>query len=407
MFENVDGNPLPYAGISQFTPSIPKFYWDVDSQEQGIKQLWKIIAKLMNYSNDIGNQTNINTGDIATLKELFSKFVASGFQDYYADLLRAWLDDNVKVVYDRLAKQVYFGLTDDGYFCAYVPDGWGDITFDTGAVYGTPEYGRLILGFDATGHGIVPARSDYKVLDITVQSALAAAAGSGISYSERKLSVNSGNGLAINSATNMVEVPLGENLRYTSSGIDVPEADDITRGVVKLTHDVNNLDGEEKAITSDGVYAYGNSYSGLNIGRNIKSTTGLYNIAYIYVGSGILLWYEGLIKAGTSDEKTPVVFFEDNVKLASNSFIPTITDSGKMVFRGIYNTNGLAYASNWNTDAYVYIQWFIPIRLYIKREPTSPPDIDEGALQEISYELVGIDTDLQRIEHTLYDPIEE
>lgn len=256
MFENIDGTPLPYTGITNFTPSIPKFYWDVDSQEQGIKQLWKIIAKLMDYSNEIGTQTNINTADVATLKELFTKFIKSGFEDYYADLLRAWLDNNVQVVYDRLAKQVYFGLTDDGYFCAYVPDGWSDITFDTGAVYGTPEYGRLILGFDATGSGIIPARSDYRTLDRTVQSALAAAAGSGISYSERKLSVNSGNGLSINSATNMVEVPLGENLRYTSSGIDVPEADNITRGVVKLTHDVNNLDGEEKAVTSAGVFAY-------------------------------------------------------------------------------------------------------------------------------------------------------
>lgn len=86
-----------------------------------------------------------------------------------------------------------------------------------------------------------------------MQSAIEAAAGSGINYSNRKLSVNSGNGMAINPATNMVEVPLGENLRYTYNGIDVPEADDITRGVVKLTHDVNNLDGEEKAVTSDGV----------------------------------------------------------------------------------------------------------------------------------------------------------
>ena len=256
MYVNGEGVPLPMAGLTEFTPAIPKLYWDVDSQEQGIRQLWKIIAKLMDYSNEIGTQTNINTADIATLKELFDKFIESGFEDYYADLLRAWLDDNVQVVYNRLAKQVYFGLTDDGYFCAYVPDGWSDITFDTGAVYGTPEYGRLILGFDATGSGIIPARSDYRILDRTVQSALAAAAGSGISYSERKLSVNSGNGLSINPATNMVEVPLGENLRYTSSGIDVPEADNITRGVVKLTHDVNNLDGEEKAVSSAGVFTY-------------------------------------------------------------------------------------------------------------------------------------------------------
>ena len=52
-------------------------------------------------------------------------------------------------------KQVYFGLTSDGYFCAYVPDSWSDITFDTGATYGTETYGRLILRFDSDGSGVI------------------------------------------------------------------------------------------------------------------------------------------------------------------------------------------------------------------------------------------------------------
>lgn len=340
MYFNGDSVPLPMAGITNFTPSIPKFYWDVDSQEQGIKQLWKIIAKLMDYSNEIGTQTNINTADVATLKELFAKFIKSGFEDYYADLLRAWLDNNVQVVYDRLAKQVYFGLTDDGYFCAYVPDGWSDITFDTGAVYGTPEYGRLILGFDATGSGIIPARSDYRTLDRTVQSALAAAAGSGISYSERKLSVNSGNGLSINHATNMLEVPLGENLRYTSSGIDVPEADNITSGAVKLTHDVNNLDGKEKAVTSDGVFAYAPNKKTAGVSPLIKLfpsfMSGVYGSAF-FVNSTLYL-YASIYVANQKDDVLTTINLDSvngtfnnvpNTKLEQvpSSFIFTVNDN--------------------------------------------------------------------------------
>ena len=45
---------------------------------------------------------------------------------------------------------VFFGLTLDGYFVAYIPESWTQIIFDTGAVYGTPEYGRLILSYDVT-----------------------------------------------------------------------------------------------------------------------------------------------------------------------------------------------------------------------------------------------------------------
>lgn len=167
MFESVDGSPLPYAGITHATPSIPKFYWDVDSQEQGIKQLWKIVCKISKYADAICEQTNINTKDIEELKETFNKFIESGFDDYYRKQLEQWFLDNVWRIYDRVAKQVYFGLTSDGYFCAYVPDGWKEIRFDTGAVYGRSDYGRLILRYevDPAAQGVIDNTYSYTAND--------------------------------------------------------------------------------------------------------------------------------------------------------------------------------------------------------------------------------------------------
>lgn len=112
---------------------------------------------------------------IEQLFQLYNELLEQGFDKYYEELqkeLEAWFTDNAWQIYQLIAKQVFFGLTDDGYFCAYVPDSWADIEFDTGAIYGTPEYGRLILGFDAGGHPVNSARGDYKVLDSTVQSAI-------------------------------------------------------------------------------------------------------------------------------------------------------------------------------------------------------------------------------------------
>jgi len=43
---------------------------------------------------------------------------------------------------------VFFGVTLDGHFVAYIPESWTDIDFDTGMIYGTPEYGRLILRYE-------------------------------------------------------------------------------------------------------------------------------------------------------------------------------------------------------------------------------------------------------------------
>ena len=68
-------------GITQFTPTIPKFYWDVDSQEQGIKQLAKIVNKCVEYIDDVSEEFEQNSKDIKELQELFKQFMESGFDD--------------------------------------------------------------------------------------------------------------------------------------------------------------------------------------------------------------------------------------------------------------------------------------------------------------------------------------
>lgn len=45
-------------------------------------------------------------------------------------------------------KMVFFGITDDGYFVAYIPDSWSDITFGTSGLDTFPEgvdFGHLTL----------------------------------------------------------------------------------------------------------------------------------------------------------------------------------------------------------------------------------------------------------------------
>lgn len=199
------------------TPTIPKFYWDVKSQEQRIKFMCCLIQQLIDQYGSTDSQIQKNTDDIAELKELFRQFQESGFDDYYEQQVIKWISDNIAILYQQLAKQVYFGLTSDGYFCAYVPDSWSDITFDTGAVYGTETYGRLILRFDADGSGVIDnTRYDASVLTDTIDSRLKSAAGDGLRYEHDQLNVNAGNGLAVNPQTGMLEVPIGANLRYTS-----------------------------------------------------------------------------------------------------------------------------------------------------------------------------------------------
>lgn len=87
--------------------------------------------------------------------------------------------------------------------------------------------------------------------------------GSGLMFNPDtgKLYIPCGNGVTVNKNTGMLEVPIGEHLRYTGSGLDVPDADETTAGVVKLTHEVSNRDDGEWAVTADGVYAYTLGYT--------------------------------------------------------------------------------------------------------------------------------------------------
>ena len=155
-------NSLPgYAGFTSFTPTIPKLYWDVYSQEERIKRICMELHKLCEYTTAMSININLNHDMIEQLREEFEKFKETGFFDYYAEQLEQWINDNVGFLFDKFAKQVFFGLTADGYFCAYIPDSWSEIEFDTGAVFNKYDYGRLILRYNADGSGVIDNTGRY------------------------------------------------------------------------------------------------------------------------------------------------------------------------------------------------------------------------------------------------------
>lgn len=149
-----------------WTPQMPgysafkdKAFEDMRTPEE---QIWWLYA----HSMAIPDVDELNER-VDQLYELYNQLIEQGFDKYYEELqkeLESWFEDNAWQIYQLTAKQVFFGLTPDGYFCAYVPDGWSDVTFDTGSVYGTPEYGRLILNFDADGNQVnsISAKADVR-----------------------------------------------------------------------------------------------------------------------------------------------------------------------------------------------------------------------------------------------------
>lgn len=65
--------------------------------------------------------------------------------------IETWLTTHAAEVITAVIENVWFGLTDAGYFVAYVPDSWSDITFKTTGLdiilELMPDYGHLVLQY--------------------------------------------------------------------------------------------------------------------------------------------------------------------------------------------------------------------------------------------------------------------
>lgn len=135
------------------TWTIPKLYWDAFSQEQRIHAICRQLSKVIAYADYVGANTDELKEQYEILKNLFDQFQESGFEDYYERQIEAWVNANLGSIFETYAKQVFFGLNEQGYFVAYIPDSWDDIVFDTGMQYGIDTYGRLILRWDVDNSG--------------------------------------------------------------------------------------------------------------------------------------------------------------------------------------------------------------------------------------------------------------
>ena len=138
---------VPYGSYTEYTPALPQFYWDVYSAEQRIKHICFEIDKIINYADSLGVQLNITHDDVTELQQEFEKFKESGFDDYYAAQIEQWIRDNFNKIMKQILNQgIFFGLTEDGYFCANVAY---QLTFilDTIANYSDENYGRLTITY--------------------------------------------------------------------------------------------------------------------------------------------------------------------------------------------------------------------------------------------------------------------
>lgn len=96
------------------------------------------MSELINSNNDLADITEQLVADVAELQKQIEQIKNGDYE---------WLRE----IITNAIKNVFFGLTQDGRFCAYVPQSWSDIEFRTTGfdidLPCAPEYGRLVLRY--------------------------------------------------------------------------------------------------------------------------------------------------------------------------------------------------------------------------------------------------------------------
>ena len=107
---------------------------------------YEVLCKVVKYINDLIDSDR----EIIEHVEALEKDMA---------IVKEWIDnfdDNAykiiaELIHKYIATMVFFGITDDGYFVAYIPESWDDITFYTTELDIflplQPEYGHLVLAY--------------------------------------------------------------------------------------------------------------------------------------------------------------------------------------------------------------------------------------------------------------------
>lgn len=102
------------------------------------------VKKLLECCNSVTDQLD-------ALNQFMKDVQEGNFPDAVVEAFEKWISENLTDLVGEQVKGVYFGLTMTGYFVAYIPDSWNDITFNTTEfdimIPEEPEYGHLVLSY--------------------------------------------------------------------------------------------------------------------------------------------------------------------------------------------------------------------------------------------------------------------
>lgn len=123
-------------------------YSYTDFHELNLDWLIRAVKQLLIEVDTMEEWKSQHEQDYEQLKKLYDDLIAGNFTPEMEEALYKWTVDHTVEIIGQAIKTVFFGITDDGYFVAYIPDSWSDITFGTTGLDTFPEgvdFGHLTL----------------------------------------------------------------------------------------------------------------------------------------------------------------------------------------------------------------------------------------------------------------------
>ena len=119
-----------------------KFY------DSDLRELIAYVKGLVKAVKTIDGWIENHQKEYEELEELYNEIISGEFPDSVQAAFAKWMRENALDIVGEMIRTVHFGLTNDGYFCAYIPSSWEEIQFDTVSNYDDPLYGHLMLLYD-------------------------------------------------------------------------------------------------------------------------------------------------------------------------------------------------------------------------------------------------------------------
>lgn len=121
-----------------------------DFEELNLDWLLEKMKELIDANNANDADIKALAARVDTFEDFYNEIMAGDFPESFKQAFDKYVSENALDIIGQAATSVFFGLTQDGYFVAFIPDSWDEITFGTTGLDDFPDgipYGHLTLNY--------------------------------------------------------------------------------------------------------------------------------------------------------------------------------------------------------------------------------------------------------------------